>query len=136
MNLNTKTNIPNTYPLDMCDRIKEARIKKALTQEQLGNKLNVAPQTVAKWETNYQPTTPRLSTMIELCEILEVSRDWIEKGAESRSNTVFDKKLLVECITLAFAQETDIEKSVDLGVHAYQIKNANSTGELIMRLSS
>ena len=46
---------------------------KGLSQEELGNRLNVARQTVSKWETG--ETTPELEKLIQLAEFFEISMD-------------------------------------------------------------
>ena len=49
------------------------RKEKGLSQEELGNRLNVARQTVSKWETG--ETTPELEKLIQLAEFFEISMD-------------------------------------------------------------
>lgn len=55
------------------DKIKEYRKKAGLTQEQLAARLNVAFQTVSKWETN--ASSPDLSMIIPLIRLFGVSAD-------------------------------------------------------------
>ena len=49
------------------------RKEKGLSQEELGNRLNVARQTISKWETG--ETTPELEKLIQLAEFFEISMD-------------------------------------------------------------
>ena len=53
------------------------RKNKNLSQEQLGNELNVARQTVSKWELG--ETTPEMDKLIKMSEIFEVSLDELVK---------------------------------------------------------
>lgn len=49
------------------------RKKQGLSQEALGNKLNVTRQTVSKWEL--AETTPEMSKLVEMSEIFDISVD-------------------------------------------------------------
>ncbi len=49
--------------------------KKALTQTQLAQILNVSQATVAKWETGDRE--PDLIMILRLCEVLETSVDYL-----------------------------------------------------------
>ena len=53
------------------------RKNKNLSQEQLGNELNVARQTVSKWELG--ETTPEMDKLIKMSEIFEISLDELVK---------------------------------------------------------
>ena len=53
------------------------RKNKKLSQEQLGNELNVARQTVSKWELG--ETTPEMDKLIKMSEIFKVSLDELIK---------------------------------------------------------
>lgn len=55
------------------------KLRKAagLSQEELGNKLNVARQTVSKWELG--ETTPEMDKLEELSNIFEISIDELVK---------------------------------------------------------
>lgn len=57
------------------DKIKEARLNKEYTQEQLAKALNVSKQTVSNWETSaVEPTT---QTIKSIARILNVTSDYI-----------------------------------------------------------
>lgn len=59
------------------DYLYKARIKKGLTQEELGEKLGINGKSVSKWERGLsKPSYPLLK---KLCEILEISSDEILK---------------------------------------------------------
>lgn len=53
--------------------IRNHRIAKGLTQEELGNKVFVSKQAVSKWET--EKTLPDIETVRKLCEILDINKD-------------------------------------------------------------
>lgn len=56
------------------------KLRKAagLSQEELGNKLNVARQTVSKWELG--ETTPEMDKLEELSDLFEISIDELVKN--------------------------------------------------------
>ena len=55
--------------------IRNHRIAKGLTQEELGNKVFVSKQAVSKWET--RKTLPDIEMLRKLCEILDINKDEI-----------------------------------------------------------
>ena len=57
------------------ERLREIRTEKHLKQSDLAEKLNVSGNTVHSWETNKQE--PSMETLLKLCEILEVSLDYL-----------------------------------------------------------
>lgn len=57
------------------DRLKELRKKANFTQEELGNLLGVAGNTVCYWEAG--ESQPPLETVIKLAEIFNVSTDYL-----------------------------------------------------------
>ena len=59
------------------EKLMMLRKSKNLSQEQLGNELNVARQTVSKWELG--ETTPEMDKLIKMSEIFEVSLDELMK---------------------------------------------------------
>lgn len=60
------------------DRVKEVRESKDLTQLQLAEMMEVSEQTIGNIERGAKGT--RLANFIKLCEILEVSADYILFG--------------------------------------------------------
>lgn len=58
--------------------LKELRREKGLTQEQLGEKLNVTGRTVSRWETG--TNMPDISLLVELAEFYDVSISEIIDG--------------------------------------------------------
>lgn len=63
------------------------RKAKGLSQEKLGNEINVARQTVSKWELG--ETTPEMNKLIELSKIFEISVDELI-GNDGYTNTPQD----------------------------------------------
>lgn len=59
--------------------IRNHRIAKGLTQEELGSKVFVTKQAVSKWETG--KTLPDIEMMRKLCDILEINNDEILGGS-------------------------------------------------------
>lgn len=59
--------------MELKDIIFQKRKEKSITQEQLAEQLNVARQTVSKWETG--ETLPDISSLKKLANLLEFSID-------------------------------------------------------------
>lgn len=59
------------------EKLIQLRRTTGLSQEELGNKLNVARQTVSKWELG--ETTPEMDKLIKLSEIFNVTLDELIK---------------------------------------------------------
>ena len=57
------------------ERLKEARTEKHLKQTDIATMLNVSGNTVYAWENDKQE--PSMATLLKLCEILEVSLDYL-----------------------------------------------------------
>ncbi len=56
-------------------RIAESRRSAGFTQEELANRLGVTPQALSKWEKG--ASSPDLEMLTSLCDILEVSADYL-----------------------------------------------------------
>ena len=71
------------------------KLRKAagLSQEELGNKLNVARQTVSKWELG--ETTPEMDKLVKMSEIFNISLDELVKdeNREPQINNTNTQKL-------------------------------------------
>ena len=82
------------------DRLKEARMNKKLTQEDLAEKLGVSVPYVSRIERG--STAINLKRLAEICNILDVSEGEILSGASTESssylNTAFSD-LLKNCPT-------------------------------------
>lgn len=76
------------------ERIKQARLEKGLTQEELAKLCNTTKQTINKYEKNIVTNIP--SDRIEqLCEKLEVTPEYI-MGWKSNADHVTDDGLIIE----------------------------------------
>ena len=77
--------------------IRNHRIAKGLTQEELGNKVFVSKQAVSKWET--RKTLPDIEMLRKLCEILDINKDEILGCSieETRKN----RKWIKACIAVS-----------------------------------
>lgn len=70
------------------EKLIKLRKEMGLSQEELGNKLNVARQTVSKWELG--ETTPEMDKLIKMSEIFNITLDELIKdknGDENINNT-------------------------------------------------
>lgn len=85
--------------------IHKLRKSKNLTQNQLGERLNISYQAVSKWERG--ETLPDTSILLDLSNILETTVDNILNGGESRMN--YNKKICVKDI------KTGIDNLANLG---------------------
>lgn len=77
--------------------IRNRRIAKGLTQEELGNKVFVSKQAVSKWETG--KSLPDIEMVRKLCEILDINKDELLGGSieETRKN----RKWIKACIAVS-----------------------------------
>ncbi len=57
------------------ERLKELRLKKGLTQTELGEKVGVKQNTFTNWENGKRE--PNFENLIKLADLLEVSLDWL-----------------------------------------------------------
>lgn len=57
------------------ERLKELRLKKGLTQTELGKKVGVKQNTFTNWENGKRE--PSFENLIKLADLLEVSLDWL-----------------------------------------------------------
>ncbi len=73
--------------MSLHDRIKEARIKKGLTQEQLGELVGVAKTTITGYEKNREPTAAKVG---EIADALNVDVNFLyqDEVKEKRENNV------------------------------------------------
>lgn len=62
------------------EKLIKLRKASGLSQEELADKLNVARQTVSKWELG--ETTPEMNKLIELSDLFDVSIDEMVKEAK------------------------------------------------------
>lgn len=74
---------------DLAKRIREARERKGLTQQELADYFGYKPQTVSAWErgpTNKQkPNAPNPPTLAKIAAITNVSLKWLLTGVEENN---------------------------------------------------
>lgn len=77
--------------MEFSERLIKLRKEKGLSQEELGEKLNVTRQTVSKWELGQ--TTPEMSKLVEMSKLFGVTLDELtdNKALENQS-TVNENK--------------------------------------------
>ena len=66
------------------EKLIKLRKEMRLSQEELGNKLNVARQTVSKWELG--ETTPEMDKLIKMSEIFNITLDELIKDKNNDEN--------------------------------------------------
>ncbi|MEG2246336.1 MAG: helix-turn-helix transcriptional regulator [Peptostreptococcaceae bacterium] len=89
--------------MDFGTRIKNLRLERNLTQEQLANKLNLSKANISKYESN--DIEPNLKTICQLSELFDVSFDYLF------GNLKQEKPIAVS------SNNNDIEKIVDEILH-------------------
>jgi transcriptional regulator with XRE-family HTH domain len=88
--------------------LKALRIRKGLTQEDLGSICNVSRQTVTKWESG--ESQPDLDRITELCSIMEVSlEELVYETIESSSEIEEVNKKVDELTKISIANMSKID---------------------------
>ena len=85
------------------EKLYELRKEKGFSQEELAEKLNVARQTISKWETGI--TVPDTNNLIEISKIFEISIDELvdqkkEEIVEEDNNKNKNKKKIIKIVLL------------------------------------
>ena len=77
--------------MNFSEKLISLRKAKGLSQEELGEKLNVTRQTVSKWELGQ--TTPEMSKLVEMSKLFDVSLDELTQDSvhENVENNNVDK---------------------------------------------
>ena len=77
--------------MELCERIKSLRLKRGLTQKELGEQLDVSTVSIRHWETGTK--SPSMSAIISLAQIFQVSTDYLLGVAveQERDNTLLTK---------------------------------------------
>lgn len=80
------------------EKLTNLRKKEGLSQEELGDKLNVTRQTISKWELGQ--TTPEMEKLVEISKIFNVSVDSLTTDNENVvKETIYEQKEQKEEIT-------------------------------------
>lgn len=91
------------------ERICEIRKKRRLTQEELAEKMDVSIQMISNLERGKKAIRPE--NIVKLCEVLEVSTEYVLRGIASGEDVdEIAKKLRL----LSLEQQEAVEKIVDL----------------------
>lgn len=88
------------------DKLRQARLKKNMTQEEVAGKIFVSRQSISNWENN--KTYPDIGNVIALSDLYEISLDELLKGSDSfmkhleeSTDLVKSNKKLIGIIILA-----------------------------------
>lgn len=65
--------------MDMATRVRVARQRAGMTQDQLASRLGVTRGAVANWEVSQRPK-PSVSNLIEVANTTNVSIEWLATG--------------------------------------------------------
>lgn len=90
--------------MEFSKKLYELRKEKSFSQEELADKLNVARQTISKWENG--TTTPDTNNLIELSKIFEISIDELlcnnckKESDKEKKKTSKTKKIIITIIAL------------------------------------
>lgn len=99
------------YKLTMGDRIKETRKKRAFTQEQLAEKLDISVEYVSQIERGLK--IPSMQIFIKLVELLDVSADYLLRDSISTRNLYGDKQIGNKLEKLTPKQRVALEALID-----------------------
>lgn len=104
--------------------IQKLRKKKNITQNQLGERLNISYQAVSKWERG--EALPDASILVDLADILETSVDNILNGGERLVD--FNKKISAKDIKTGIDYLSDIGNLIgkDNTVYAGMVEGINN----------
>ena len=97
--------------LTMGDRIKAARKKLGLTQEQLAEKVDVTLFYMGEIERGVK--TPSLDLFVRLVEVLDVSADYLLRDTVSTGNVYGDKRMARKLENLTPRQRAAVEALID-----------------------
>lgn len=88
------------------DKLKNARLKKSMTQEEVAEKLFISRQSISNWENN--KTYPDIGNVIALSDLYQISLDELLKGSdnfmkhlEESTDIVESNKKLIFIIVIA-----------------------------------
>ena len=92
--------------MNIGDKLKNARLKKSMTQEEVAEKLFVSRQSISNWENN--KTYPDIGNVIALSDLYQISLDELLKGSdnfmkhlEESTDIVKSNKKLIFIIVIA-----------------------------------
>ena len=91
--------------MDICERIRECRKEKNLSQASLAKAINVSPGAVGQWETNPMVEI-KAKNLLSMARVFNVSPSWLEFGigkkegnkADALDTSEISQELLESCI--------------------------------------
>ncbi|MBQ6844245.1 MAG: helix-turn-helix domain-containing protein [Agathobacter sp.] len=99
--------------MEIGSKIKEARMKIELTQEQVAEALGVSRQTISNWETG--KSYPDIVSVIKMSDLYEVSLDYLLKGKEAETMTNYINYLEESTNTVRSKQR--FSKLIQIGIY-------------------
>ena len=110
-------------------RIRERRLSKRLTQNDLANALQISPQAVSKWERG--ENAPDIGLLVALAKLLGVSCDWL-LGYELETDGMLEATIFVSSVP-GYTQRAHSLTPAELrswvqGVHVQVTESALSYG--------
>ena len=97
--------------LTMGDRLKDARKRLNMTQEDLAERVDVTTFYIGEIERGTK--TPSLDLFIKLIEVLDVSADYLLRDTVSTGNVYGDKRMARKIENLSPKQRAAIEAIID-----------------------
>jgi len=99
--------------MEIGSKIKEARMKIEMTQEQVAEILGVSRQTISNWETG--KSYPDIVSVIKMSDLYEVSLDYLLKGKEDETMTNYINYLEESTNTVKSKQR--FSKLIQIGIY-------------------
>lgn len=103
--------------MDILSKIKDARIKKNLTQKELASLIHKTESSVQKYESG--TTILNLDTLMSICDILEL-KFYIDDVNNSHNNLI--RYINSKCSTLTDSDIAEITKFIDICMEFYKNK--------------
>lgn len=89
--------------MKLCERLKELRIEKGLTQEEVGLNFKVSKEVIKNWENSKRNGEPNVEMLIAISNFYEVSIDYLCGVTDIRDRIYEDPELckyLNKCIAI------------------------------------
>lgn len=99
--------------MEIGSKIKEARLKIELTQEQVAEELGVSRQTISNWETG--KSYPDIVSVIKMSDLYNVSLDYLLKGKEAETMSNYMNYLEESTNTVKSKQK--FSKLMQIGIY-------------------
>lgn len=99
--------------MEIGSKLKEARMKTELTQEQIADKIGVSRQTISNWENN--KSYPDIVSVIKMSDLYDVSLDYLLKGKEADPMTSYMEYLEESTNTVRSKQK--VTKVMQIGIY-------------------